>query len=37
VAYARIERFGPWATAATVGLNVAVGLALAVLEAIVSH
>jgi hypothetical protein len=37
VAYSRIEHFGRWATVATVGVNVAVGVVLAVLEVLVSH
>ena len=37
LAYARIERFGLLATAAVVAVNVALGLSLALLKAVVGH
>jgi len=37
IRYARVERLGPGATAATVGLNLAIGLGLVALEVLVAH
>ena len=37
IRYARVERLGPGATAAPVGLNLAIGLGLVALEVLVAH
>jgi hypothetical protein len=37
VAYSRIERFGPLATATTIGVNILLGLSLALLKTLVAH